>query len=1250
MKHALLIVLVFGALFAQTFDAPQVICTDADPFGCTLEFSCPEISRETFTDGQTTITRLFYPTGGYCGEVGEPMLPTFAKLVAMPANTSIRAEMIYMECETIRNVTLTPVTNPLAEHDDTETLNYIRAPQAFPHVLSTPNSQNVRTGDPAIFRDFRVAPVDFFPVSYDAANKIATVATKIKVRVHFSGFDARNAKTPPESISQVFDEIYEPVIANYWFFKNNRTIRNGNILYVCRDSFTDDIAPLVLWKKRCGFNVQVAAAYEDIGGGDAPSSDEIYNYIHAAYYSDFPPDYVVLVGDVRAGGIFLPDFAYVSTHTGETYASDFGYSKLEGDDYLPDVVVGRISVFSEAEAAAYAAKVVKYETDPLAGGADWLRRGLVVAGNCCGTPQPTSPRLVALWTRELALRKGFTNVDTFFWTNSSYPYFPSDISAAINSGVAFINYRGWAGTEGWSYPSYRVTHVQGLSNVNMPPIVTSIVCGSGDFKASTDPCFGEAWIRVGTPAQPKAGIAFYGSSDHDTHTKWNNPNAEGFYWALLTEKLLSFGQCVLRAKLTIFLSYPENRPESLGVEHYMSVYNILADPSVAVWRAVPTDITVSAPASVRKGESVLTVRISGIDGGTPVTDAMLAVYFYNDGKTYTTFASSDGSASVTFPPSVSRSADSVSIVVTAPGEIPYARTLPVLAASSGISFSSVSIDDHAHGNGDGILSPGERADIMLSITNDGSTPLASATATLLPHESFDIIDGTANFGSIAVGATAAALVPFAITINSHDVDSTRVPLLFYFAALAETIGTETFIAGPKLSFHRFAEATDSVLDPAEVGMTTFFIENFGSVALGAATLTFEDGRWITFAEHEATLPLGIAAHAVAALPAMSVEVSDAIIRGAIDTLRVTLDDGFARETVAMPVRIGRMAGDVFGGPDRYGYYCYSVSDVESGRAPRPNWHELSPYHGGSGTLISMRDDQTVVVPLPFTFKYYGIDFDSVYICSNGWLSFGPVDTGITFNFWNRPIPDPSGPAGMVCPFWDDLDPAYLDGYGVFYKHIPEQHIFVVEWHSINSHDRDRAYEEWFECVLRDPVGNVTPTGDGEILFYYRRINDVDTMTNADEIAEFSTVGIESPDQTDGLQYVFDKHYASHAERVWGDAPILFTTKPPMAISSVKVDEAVELPVRASVELAPNPFNSTVAITVRVPTESRLTLAAYDFVGHRVRTIEAGVVGAGARVLTWDSRDDFGNTLSSGVYFLRATIGTEVFVKRAFLVK
>jgi flagellar hook assembly protein FlgD len=53
---------------------------------------------------------------------------------------------------------------------------------------------------------------------------------------------------------------------------------------------------------------------------------------------------------------------------------------------------------------------------------------------------------------------------------------------------------------------------------------------------------------------------------------------------------------------------------------------------------------------------------------------------------------------------------------------------------------------------------------------------------------------------------------------------------------------------------------------------------------------------------------------------------------------------------------------------------------------------------------------------------------------------------------------------------------------------------------------------------------------------------------------------------------------------------------------------------------------------------RVKVAAYDLTGRLVRVLVDGEMSAGARMLTWDGRDEAGARLAPGAYVLRLEAG------------
>lgn len=85
-------------------------------------------------------------------------------------------------------------------------------------------------------------------------------------------------------------------------------------------------------------------------------------------------------------------------------------------------------------------------------------------------------------------------------------------------------------------------------------------------------------------------------------------------------------------------------------------------------------------------------------------------------------------------------------------------------------------------------------------------------------------------------------------------------------------------------------------------------------------------------------------------------------------------------------------------------------------------------------------------------------------------------------------------------------------------------------------------------------------------------------------------------------------------------------------------------------LAPNPSLGGVDVRYRVMNPSQVVVTAFDLRGRLVRTVFAGMQEAGEQLMRWDGRDDRGDAVPLGVYFLKLRIGTEVHTDRVVLVR
>lgn len=119
-----------------------------------------------------------------------------------------------------------------------------------------------------------------------------------------------------------------------------------------------------------------------------------------------------------------------------------------------------------------------------------------------------------------------------------------------------------------------------------------------------------------------------------------------------------------------------------------------------------------------------------------------------------------------------------------------------------------------------------------------------------------------------------------------------------------------------------------------------------------------------------------------------------------------------------------------------------------------------------------------------------------------------------------------------------------------------------------------------------------------------------------------------------------KTYRYHIGAVDGDgeffSPVMLVTMPAVA-AELRQNE-------------PNPFNPTTTIAFSVGATQDVSLVVYDATGRVVRTLVDGVTRFGTHRVTWDGRDNSGNTVGSGIYFYRLTAGKHVEARKMVLIK
>jgi len=206
--------------------------------------------------------------------------------------------------------------------------------------------------------------------------QVELAGTKYRVSFHAEGNTAKRylalttaqKKTPVKSVKD------NP--------SNLRSINNGSdYIIITHEDFLTSILPLAQLREQEGMRVKVvdvADIYDEFNYG-LPSDMAIRDFLQYAYHYWTPPApfCVLLVGDAsydHKDYYGFGDENYVPTHLFNTTgfgdsASDTWFVTVNGDDILPDMIVGRLPVRTSAQTLAIVEKIINYDKYPTSG--DW---------------------------------------------------------------------------------------------------------------------------------------------------------------------------------------------------------------------------------------------------------------------------------------------------------------------------------------------------------------------------------------------------------------------------------------------------------------------------------------------------------------------------------------------------------------------------------------------------------------------------------------------------------------------------------------------------------------------------------------------------------------------------------------------------------------------------------------------------------------------------------------------------------------
>jgi len=181
--------------------------------------------------------------------------------------------------------------------------------------------------------------------------------------------------------------------------------------------------------------------------------------------------------------------------------------------------------------------------------------------------------------------------------------------------------------------------------------------------------------------------------------------------------------------------------------------------------------------------------------------------------------------------------------------------------------------------------------------------------------------------------------------------------------------------------------------------------------------------------------------------------------------------------------VGRDRG---AGPDAGGYSWRDNAE----RGVTYEWIDIGP-NGRNGTRLNAGDDwNSGTLSLGFSFPWYGTNYDSIRVCSNGWASLDRTASQTTASL--AQCPSATAPNALFAVNNYDLNPALANGGGSIYFWTNREDMAVVTWDHVCKYARVDTFQT-FQLVL---------TADGMAKYQYATLNRVD--------GRHSNIGFENP--------------------------------------------------------------------------------------------------------------------------------------------
>ena len=752
--------------------------------------------------------QISFPGGVPNLEEGAPDLPKMAHSIIIPDLAHMEISILEAEFIDISLDNISSSKGNLLRNIDPASVPYTYGPAYQTDQFYPENIVFMR--DPYIMRTVRGQAIVFQPIQYNPIQRIFRVYSHITIKVVQNGISKINPLTrrPEKDGSREFENMYSDHFLNYT--SNSRYDQlgeHGPMLIISHGSFLETMQSFVDWKNYKGIPTEMVDVAE-IGG-----SDEIETFVETKYYENGIA-FVLLVGDIDQ----IPSPRY-SEGAGENSPADPSYGFMAGDDYYPEIIVGRFSAETTSHVQTMIDRTIMYEMEPDPT-SDWYKKGSGFASDQGPGDDGELDYEHLDNIRDDLLGYTYTVVDQIYDPTGTV----EDGEAAINEGRSIVNYTGHGSNGAWGNGCpMNQTNVNGLSNSEKWPFIWSVACVNGEFHIGT--CFAETWLRAtGSDGEPTGAIAVLMST---VNQSWAPPmDGQDEMNDILVE---SYENNIKRTYGGLSMNGVMHMADSYGSSGEVEIlyWTIFGDPSVVVRTDTPTEMTVSH-------EEIMIIGATEFYVETGLPGALVALSIDGD-LLASLFTDDAGAANLVFESGIDVPG-TVDLVVTAFNKMPYETTVNVIAPDGAyILLESVFIGS----GGDEILDFGEFGYFYTTYENVGQDSSGDLTFTLIQDNGLvTMIVDVIEYGSLSAGEEVT-IEPFEFQVSWNVEDGAIIPFIVQVTDGAVTWEYEANIPVEAPVYNLISvdilDSGNGTLDPGETTTMQLVLTNIGHTPVNYPT-------------------------------------------------------------------------------------------------------------------------------------------------------------------------------------------------------------------------------------------------------------------------------------------------------------------------------------------------------------------------------------------------------------------------------